>query len=72
MLGNPALEKGKLRQWGAMEPGWGRGPLSPLLHEVFFQQQQGLHWLNLLSPHAMRAVDEVFHVPFPMLCQGKG
>lgn len=36
MLGNPALEKGKLRQWGAMEPGWGRGPLSPPLHEVFF------------------------------------
>lgn len=45
--------------------------LSPSVHEVFLQQQQGLHWLKCLSPHAMHVVDEVFHVPFPMLCRGR-
>lgn len=72
-VGHPALQKGKLRQQGVMEPGCGYGPLSPPLHELFFfVQQQGVHWLNLPSPHAMCVVDEVFHVPFPVLCQEQG
>lgn len=55
-----------------MEPGWGVDPSLPLCMSFFLQQQQGVHWLNLLSPHAMCVVDEMFHVPFPVLCQEQG